>query len=150
MAAVAVVQDNLSLNADLDELRHLRAFVEGFCEAHALDPHLANQLFLVLDEIFTNTVNYGYRPDERAAGEVRVSLALDDRRLTMIYEDNGAAYNPFEQAPEPDVEGTVEERDIGGLGVFLIREIMDDVAYQRRAAWNHYTLVKQLPASSKA
>ena len=136
------MQEDLFLNADLGELRHLRAFVEGFCESHTLDAHLANQLFLVLEEIFTNAVNYGYQPDERAAGKVRVSLSTSDGRLTLIFEDNGTAYNPFEEAPEPDVDGTVEEREVGGLGVFLIRELMDEVNYQRRDGLNHYELVK--------
>ena len=141
---VAVVQEDLFLNADLGELRHLRAFVEGFCESHALDAHLANQLFLVLEEIFTNAVNYGYEPADRAGGEVRVSLATADARLTLVFEDNGAAYNPFEEAPQPDVDGTVEERDVGGLGVFLIREIMDHVSYERRGDRNQVELVKNL------
>ena len=150
MCVVTFVQDDLFLNADLDELRHLRAFVEGFCESQSLDPHLANQLLLVLEEIFTNAVNYGYQANNRADGEIRVSLAIGEIGLTVTFEDNGAAYNPFEEAPEPDVDGTVEEREVGGLGVFLIREMMDDVSYQRRDTRNHYELVKHLPRNNDA
>ena len=145
MCVCAVVQDSLFLNANIDELRHLRAFVEGFCEAQSLDLHVANQLLLVLEEIFTNAVDYGYQPSNRADGEIRVSLAVGAPGLTVTFEDNGAAYNPFEEAPQPDVDGTVEDREVGGLGVFLIRELMDDVGYSRRDVWNHYELVKHLP-----
>jgi len=68
----------------------------------------------------------------------------------VTFEDNGAAYNPFEESPESDVDGTVEEREVGGLGVFLIRELMDDVDYTRRDDWNHYELVKHLPRNGAA
>ena len=111
---------------------------------------MANQLLLVLEEIFTNAVNYGYQANNRADGEIRVSLAIGEIGLTVTFEDNGAAYNPFEEAPEPDVDGTVEEREVGGLGVFLIREMMDDVSYQRRDTRNHYELVKHLPRNNDA
>jgi anti-sigma regulatory factor (Ser/Thr protein kinase) len=75
-------------------------------------------------------------------------MTLKGSRLVLMIEDDGIPFNPF-QVEEPDVELTVEERGIGGLGIHLVRETMDEYHYQRRANKNIVILVKELSALNK-
>jgi len=88
-----------------------------------------------------NIVMHGSQPG--IASSVEVSLALADDRLTMTVEDNGPPFNPL-TAPSPDITSSLAERPVGGLGVFLIRQLMDAVSYARVGALNRLTMSKSL------
>ena len=98
-------------------------------------------LSMVLDDLLNNVISYAYP----MGGDhvIHVDMSLRGTRLVLMIEDDGVAFSPFE-AEQPDVGLSVEERGIGGLGIHLVREAVDEYHYQRRAGKNVVILVKQL------
>ena len=113
---------------NLTELAPLAGIVEEFCERNEMPMKLAFNLNLALDEMITNTVSYGYEDKEKHTIEVRIMRAGDT--FTVELEDDAQAFNPLE-APESDLGVEIHDRLIGGLGVHLVRSIMDTVNYRR-------------------
>jgi serine/threonine-protein kinase RsbW len=81
-----------------------------------------------LDEVVANIINHGY--DDTAEHQIRVTLAFDGSELGIRVEDDGRAFDPL-QAPPPDLDLPLEERPVGGLGIHIVRSVMDAVEYQR-------------------
>jgi serine phosphatase RsbU (regulator of sigma subunit)/anti-sigma regulatory factor (Ser/Thr protein kinase) len=133
------------LPAELEALAPLAEAVEGFLEREKLPAKLAFQLNLVLDELLTNTINYGFAKDPRPPSErhIEVILRRDGKDLVMVLEDDAAAFNPLD-APPPDLDKSLEERRIGGLGIHLVRKTMDELHYERDGRMNRLTLRKHL------
>ncbi len=96
---------------------------------------------LALEELVTNTLKYGY--DDDAEHEIEVVARLDDEALTLVVSDDGHEFNPLAEA-EPDVTASAEEREIGGLGIFLLKKTMTDLRYERIGNRNVVTAVKTL------
>ena len=118
---------------DLSELAPLAGLVEEFCERNEMPMKLAFNLNLALDEMITNTVSYGY--EDRAKHTIEVRIMREGDTFTVELEDDGLPYNPLE-APEPDLDAEIDDRPIGGLGVHLVRTIMDTVNYRREGDRN--------------
>jgi anti-sigma regulatory factor (Ser/Thr protein kinase) len=127
----------------LEEIPRLAEAVETFCEEADIPPGHAYALNLSLDELITNLVSYGYP----SGGEHRiaVSMRVEPGQVVCELVDDALPFDPFHDAPSPDTEASVEDRPIGGLGVFLVRELMDEVAYRRDGDRNHIRLCKHLP-----
>lgn len=128
---------------DLSELERLAGVVEEFCERNGLEAKLVFNLNLVLDEIVTNTVSYGY--DDAAPHVIDVVLRREGGMLTLVVEDDARAFDPLE-APEPDLDASLEDRRVGGLGVHLVRTLMDTVDYDRVADRNRLVMTKLIAA----
>ena len=128
----------MPLAADLDELTRLAEVVEDFGEANDLPPGAVFKLNLCFDELVTNAISYGFDAIEDAS--LSVVLAVEDGSVVAIIRDNGLPFDPFTEAPEADTTLRVEDRPIGGLGVLLVRESMDDFSYERRDGVNIVTL----------
>ncbi len=129
----------LSLANDLREIPAAAERIEEFCAARELTPQIAYAANLAIDEILTNTISYGYDDDE--AHRIELTLRLDGDRLVVVIEDDGREFDSSMER-EPELETSLEERALGGLGLFLVHQMMDDVAYQRRDGWNVITLTK--------
>jgi anti-sigma regulatory factor (Ser/Thr protein kinase) len=136
------VSANLTLNmeARLDEIERIHTAVDILAEAEGWEPELLFQIKLVLEEMGTNIVKYGY--DEGGEQEFRITLMSESRALTMEIMDNGKPFDPFADSPPPDLDSPVEERPIGGLGVYLVRKLMDEAHYRREDGMNKVTLIK--------
>jgi anti-sigma regulatory factor (Ser/Thr protein kinase) len=128
---------NLSLETRHEELERLSAAVEEFGMGNDWPLDLVFKVNLALEEIVINVFNYGHTD---GLHEVEVSLSSDKGKLTIEIVDDGQPFDPLNDAPEPDVEGELESRDIGGLGIHLVREMMDDVRYRRDQGKNHLTM----------
>lgn len=131
------------LHNRIEEIERLAVFVEELADEAGINPATSFNLNLALEEAVTNIINYAYPQGE----DHTFTLTADKDgkgTLTLTLNDEGTAFNPLEQAPEVDTTLGVEERDIGGLGIFLIRQIMDDVYYERTDGHNILTLTKQL------
>jgi serine phosphatase RsbU (regulator of sigma subunit)/anti-sigma regulatory factor (Ser/Thr protein kinase) len=113
---------------DLPELERLAGIGEAFFARNGLPAKFAFSVNLALDELVTNTVSYGYDRADRRTIEVRIKH--DGDIVSIEVEDDAKAYNPLE-APEPDLDASVEDRPIGGLGVHFVKSIMDTVNYRR-------------------
>jgi len=128
------------------QLPVLTQFLQEFWSSADLPPAETVTFELALEEIFMNVVMHG-----SSAGrvpQVKVSLALSDGCLTLMIEDDGPSFDPLSLAA-PDVTASLEERRVGGLGVFLVRQMMDAVIYQRLEGRNQLSMTKRVrePAS---
>jgi anti-sigma regulatory factor (Ser/Thr protein kinase) len=126
----------------LDEIRRLADDVDAFCREAGIAPKHAFNLNLALDELITNVILYGY--EDGGHHQIRVALSANDDELTAELVDDGKPFDPIAESPEPRLEAPLEERPIGGLGLHLVRTLMDDVRYRRDGAYNRMSLVKRL------
>ena len=133
----------LTLKNDLSELSRIADEIESHGNACGWPARWIMNLNLSLDELITNTVSYGYRDTDEH--EIRITLTERDGALVTVLEDDGTAFDPFTSAPAPDLEADVEERRIGGLGVYFVKTLMDDVAYERLDNCNRITLIQRTP-----
>lgn len=102
----------------------------------------AERWVLAVEEVTINIVKYAYK--DGGAGTIAVEIDLSPSGMTARVADSGRPFNPL-AAPEPDVLASLEEREIGGLGIFLTRKVMDRIHYERRDDKNILTLSKRLP-----
>ena len=101
---------------------------------------IQNQIGIAVDEIFSNIARYAYHPE---IGDILVRIAADEENITLEFEDKGMVYNPL-SAKTPDITLSVEEREIGGLGLFIVKNIMDSVEYRREGNKNILTIKKKV------
>ena len=133
----------LTLKNDLAELERIAAAIEAHGEARDWPPVWIQRANLSLDELISNVVTYGY--PEGGEHEIHVVLTERDDSLEVVMEDDGAPFDPFSEAPEPDLEADVDERRLGGLGVHIVRSMMDEVQYERRDGRNRMVLIQRSP-----
>lgn len=120
-------KDSLTLRAELASLETVTDFANRFMESCGYDDKFQMQIDIVVEEIYVNICSYAY-PD--GSGDAALELAAEGGKLTLTFTDSGFAYNPLERE-EPDITLSAQEREIGGLGVFMVKQIMDEAAYQR-------------------
>jgi serine/threonine-protein kinase RsbW/sigma-B regulation protein RsbU (phosphoserine phosphatase) len=127
----------LHLENRIAEIARLVDAVESFGGHAGLSPDLTYRLTLSLDEIVSNVIRHGYSDTNDHVVEVR--LSIHDGVVTSVIEDDGHPYDPRE-SPEPDLSMPVEQRGPGGLGIFLVRQMMDSIDYARRDGRNVLTV----------
>jgi len=135
-----VHSSHLTLLNNVDELNKLPEFVDTVCEEAHIDMMMVTSLNLALDEAVTNVVLYAYGDRE---GTVDIEAIYTDKYIKFIITDSGIPFDPT-QTQEVDITLGVEERPIGGLGIHLVRQIMDTVNYERTDGKNILTLTKKL------
>lgn len=121
-----------------DHLEQIPAAVEEFGERDNWPPDLVFKLNLVLEELGVNIVNYS-----GATGDIEISLASDDDTVTVEITDDGRPFNPLTDVETPDTSAELEERSIGGLGVHLVRTMMDELHYSREDGKNRLAMTKR-------
>ena len=114
-------------------------FIDSELELAGCPQSLRYQIDCASDEIFMNIVKYAYKPER---GNATISISAGEE-VTVRFEDNGKFYNPLEQAA-PDLDKPLEERDLGGLGIFLVKNLMDRVYYSRFDNKNILTMTKMI------
>ena len=119
----------LILPGTLDSLTQIGAYVLEAASQAGLERKLAYRLRLAVDEIATNAVVYGYDKSEME-GDLMVLAEISDTILTIILEDTGPAYDPFKTPSPDDLDQPLDDRDIGGLGVFLAIQGVDEFRYE--------------------
>lgn len=125
----------------ISEVSRVVDSVEAFAEEIDLPFKVLNTVNLALDEIVTNIISYGYTDDENH--EIEIELILLDGVLTVKVEDDAKAFNPLDQ-PEPDTDIPLEEKKIGGLGIHLIKNLMDELEYIRVNDKNVFVMKKNI------
>ena len=131
---------NVTIDATLDELAELQRQLAEFAEQQEWPADLAYQVELVVEELCVNVVSYGTDDSSHA---IELRLESTPETLTIDIIDDGRAFDPFTEAPPPDLDSSVEERPIGGLGVHFVKTMMDNVQYRRDEGRNHVTLHKK-------
>ncbi|MFZ9610356.1 MAG: ATP-binding protein [Methylococcales bacterium] len=129
------------LNGHLDEIANLASELDRFCNDAIVSDLVKNQINLVLEELYTNTANYGLVGISN--GQVIINLLALNNQLEIRYKDNGIAFNPLEIA-DPDLMLSLDDRPIGGLGVFFVKAMTDNVTYSRVGGWNQLLMHKSL------
>ncbi len=130
---------------DLGELARLAAEIEAFGERAEMEMADIARLQLALDEIVTNIINYAYPDGGRHQIDLRA--AIENGVVEVRVEDQGQPFDPLRHAPPADLDGEIDERSIGGLGVHLVREVMDEVEYVRIGPRNRLILRKRVKQS---
>lgn len=127
------MKETLILHNDVSEVPQLAEWIETTCETMELPMAAVFQLNLALEEAVVNVMNYAYPGKEGMP--VRLTAERQDNEVIFTLEDDGVAFDPT-QAEEPDISLAVEDRPIGGLGIFLVNQIMDKVSYARVGGTN--------------
>ena len=135
------LRKSIVLPNDVEEVSKLTAFVEEVCEAMGFDGALTAQLTLAIEEAVVNVMKYAYPPQKR--GDVTIEAQSNDLRLKFTIIDSGMPFDPTVRA-EVDTTLSAEDRPIGGLGIHLVRKIMDSINYERVDSLNVLTLRKKL------
>ena len=130
----------LTLHNDIEEIPRLQAFMQSIAEEAGLGHALAMSLNLALEEAVSNVMLYAYPPD--TDGQVYVKATLGNDRLVFQVSDKGIPFDPT-VAADPDLEVGVEDRPIGGLGIYLVKHIMDEVSYRRENGMNILSMTKK-------
>ncbi len=131
----------ITLANRIDELTRISSFLEECADQWGMSMPVTMSLNLVLEEAFTNVVQYAY--SDKNDHEIDLTIEKNDNELEITLIDDGEPYDPTEQK-EPDINLSVEDRPIGGLGIFLIRKTMDKVNYYRKDEKNHLVMVKEV------
>ena len=153
-------QITLDIGATPDELGRIQSAVEQLAESEDWPPDLAFQITLVLEELEMNIIHHAYETGGSGAGKSaagksatgksaakkspgsRIVLDSNSDRLSIEVIDEGKPFNPLEEAEQPDLDASLKERKVGGLGLHLVRNLMDEISYRREAGKNRLTLVK--------
>jgi anti-sigma regulatory factor (Ser/Thr protein kinase) len=136
------VRVSLDLRSNPAELCRLTGFAEEFVRRHALPKRERSRLLIVLEELFTNAVNHGHNT-QRPGGKIEVVLAFDGERLEIEFGDDGRPFDPLSQ-PLPDVDQPAGKRRTGGLGLKILRSLVDEARYSRDGDRNRLVLTRNI------
>jgi anti-sigma regulatory factor (Ser/Thr protein kinase) len=130
------------IDNDVTEIARVTALVETFSKCHNIPEAVMFHVTLALDELLTNIISYGFSDGSRH--KITASISIDGDVLEAETVDDGIAFDPLAR-PSPKLDLSVEEREIGGLGIHFIRRVMDHVDYRRIDGRNHLRMLKKLP-----
>jgi len=136
-----VEQRAFILKNSLSELETLRERLEEFGEAWGFSPKSVFETNLVLDELVTNVISYGF--PEGGDHAVHLEMSLDGDMLHVVLSDDGRPFDPC-QTPEPDMSCPLEDRPIGGLGIHLVRKLVETLDYERADGRNILRLSRRV------
>ncbi len=131
----------LTIENDLAQLAFVRGQVESFAKRENLSRDIVFAAKLALEEMLTNTISYGY--GDKSVQLIVIRLEVRGDQLIIRTVDDGLAFDP-RTAKEPNTESNLKDRAIGGLGVHLVKNLMDRVEYRHKDGKNHVTLRKRL------
>jgi anti-sigma regulatory factor (Ser/Thr protein kinase) len=125
----------------IEELTTLAEQIDNLSEEWEISPALAMNINLVIEEAISNIIFYAFADKDKHL--IKISISLENKRLTIRITDDGIPFNPLVQQ-QPNIYLSAEERPVGGLGIFLISQIMNELNYTRNGNENILTLKKSL------
>ena len=135
------MNQSITLPNDIAAVPQLTSFVDNVCSRLNIDGSTVMQMNLALEEAVVNVMNYAYPKGSK--GDVDIRALCDGAQMKFVLIDSGTPFDPTKHQT-PDVQLSADERAIGGLGIFLVTQIMDNVSYERRNEKNILTLCKNL------
>ena len=132
----------LTLAATVENIETVTEFVNAQLELLDCPIKAQMQIDIAIDELFGNIAHYAYNPEVGSA-TVRVEVIEDPLAVTITFIDNGVPYDPLAKA-DPDTTLSAEERDIGGLGIYMVKKSMDDIIYEYKDGQNILKIKKYL------
>jgi|SRR5574344_202 anti-sigma regulatory factor (Ser/Thr protein kinase) len=136
------MEKSIEIINKLDEMDNIAAFIEDVGESIGMSPSLVMSLNLALEEAIANVVMYAY-PNEEGKHKIILNAVFENGELVFTLIDSGVPFDPT-KAPEADITLSAQDRPIGGLGIFLIRKIMNEISYQRVNNENHLIMKKRI------
>lgn len=134
--------NELTILAAVENIDRVTDFVNEQLEEACCPLKVQMQLDVAVDEVFSNIANYAYRPGSGPA-TIKVERVEDPSSIVITFIDRGKPYNPLLKE-DPDISLPAEERETGGLGIFLVKKLMDDMAYDYREGQNILQIRKKL------
>jgi serine/threonine-protein kinase RsbW len=138
------VVDSLVVPGTLDSLRPVGQYVLSAATDAGLEKSAAYKLRLAVDEIVTNIIVHGYG-ESGLSGDVELQTELDDGSLRIVVSDTAVPFDPKTLPPPADMDKPLEERQIGGLGIFLVYDSVDDFQYEHDGTHNRNIFVVKRP-----
>lgn len=130
-----------SCKNELEDAERIHRVISRFCELHGVPPRAIFALNLVADELLTNTIRHGF--DTPGGHTLQLAIFLKGGMLTLVLVDDGRPFDPSSMPP-PDTTECIGERPLGGLGVHLVRRLMNSINYRREGDKNILTLTKRI------
>lgn len=131
----------LTIQATIENIETVTEFVNGQLEALDCPMKAQVQIDIAIDELFSNIAHYAYNP-EIGTATVRVEVMEDPLAVKLTFIDNGIPYDPLAKA-DPDTTLSAEEREIGGLGIYMVKKSMDEISYEYKDGQNILSIKKQ-------
>ena len=131
-------QLKLKVETNPSELERISAAVEDIGEREDWSAQFIFRVNLVLEELGLNIMNYGH---DEGLHEFEITLTSEADVLRIEFTDDGRPFDPLNEAPKPDLDASVDDRQVGGLGIHLVRTMVDEMSYRREHDKNHLTLV---------
>jgi|JFJP01.1.fsa_nt_gi anti-sigma regulatory factor (Ser/Thr protein kinase) len=131
----------IEIRNNLQEIARIGEILEDFGQKYNVSTKVVHTLYLAIDELVTNTISYGY-PD-KTLHIITLDLTLTKTDFTIVIRDDGEEFDP-NNAPEPDLNSSVENRRVGGLGIHLVKNLLNKFEYKRINKMNVVTLMKNL------
>ncbi|MBR1438492.1 MAG: ATP-binding protein [Synergistaceae bacterium] len=128
----------LTTDASIQKLDEVLDFIDELLEEWNCPLKTVHQINIAAEEIFVNIAHYAYG---EGTGEAKITVGKSGDMAEIIFTDSGTPYNPLAK-PDPDVTLPAEEREIGGLGIYMVKKSMDEVEYQYRDGCNVFTMRK--------
>lgn len=132
----------LVLSNEVSEVSKIEGFTEQIGEELGLSPAIVTSINLALEEAIANVIMYAYPAPEKNL--IHLFAAVENNELIFLLTDKGVPFDPTTDAKAPDLTASVEDRPIGGLGIMLVKKIMNEVSYQRINGENQLTLKKKI------
>lgn len=132
----------LTIDATVENIQKVTAFVDEQLESLNCPVKAQMQIDIAIDELFGNIAHYAYNPEVGPA-TVRVDVLQDPLSVVVTFIDNGVAYDPLARE-DPDVALTAEEREIGGLGIYMVKKSMDEISYEYKDGQNILRIKKEI------
>lgn len=129
----------LEIINDLKEVSIVIDEFEAFCLAQNIENSAVQKVNVVLDEIINNIVNYGYPKEEERL--ILIKIAIEHSSMVLTITDDGKAFNPFD-IDKPDLSLSLEDRPVGGVGLYIVKNLMDSYSYERVNSKNIVEIVK--------
>ncbi len=139
---VTTIRRNMSIQPETEGLQNIRVFINEVVRASEMEETLCNRITLAIDEAVTNIIKHAY--EDRRNDAIRITVDVNPKRFEVVIYDTGCSFNP-KDVKTPDIQQFVREGRRGGLGVFLMRKIMDEVEYVfQEGVKNELRMVKYL------
>ena len=132
----------LTIAATIENIETVTDFVNEQLEAYDCPMKAQMQIDIAIDELFGNIAHYAYNPEVGSA-TVRVEVVEEPLSVVITFIDNGVPYDPLKK-DDPDITLSAEDREIGGLGIFMVKKTMDDIIYEYKDGQNRLTIVKKI------
>ena len=131
----------------IEDLLRVNSLFESFATQHDISGRLRYHLLVSIEEVLTNIIKYGF--DEEGVHPIHITFRRVEEQIEMEFEDRGREFNPLEIG-EPDLDSPIEDRQLGGLGIHLVKKMVDEAKYRREGDRNILLLRKDKNSSASA